>query len=96
MNAKSAKIAESVEIADFAKIAETEIGRFRGMFEIYIFLKKGLFEKKLEFHSKSLKVANLLSIEYQLVLFLENVFRPIYEVFSTKKVRKLRTLENLI
>ena len=55
---KNAKIAE---IAEIAKIAETEIVSFLETLEFWVFGKiDGLFEKKLEFYSKSLKVANLL------------------------------------
>ena len=45
-----------------AKIAETEIVSFLEMFNIWLFFGRidGLFEKKLEFYSKSLNVANLL------------------------------------
>ena len=74
-NAKSAKIAE---------IAETEISR--NVRNLGLFWKnRGAFEKKLEFSSKSPKVANLLQNAYQMVSFLKNVFHPAHEVFLAKK-----------
>ena len=61
--AKIARIAKIAVVAEIAKIAETEIVRFLKLFEIrYFFSGKidDFFDKKFDFFSESLKVADLL------------------------------------
>ena len=53
------------------------------------FRKREGFFKNIEFYPKSLKVANLLYNAYQMVSFLKNVFRPIYEVFLQRNQKIL-------
>ena len=91
-----AEIAKIAEIAEIAKITETEIVMFLKTFKIWVFSEKvdGFFGKKLKIYSKSLKLANLLLNAHRMVLFLKNVFRPIYEIFW-QRIRKLLTLEEL-
>ena len=61
-NAKFADIVENARIAEIARIADTEIVRFLKTFKTWFFSEKidVSFKEKLEFYTKSLKVANLL------------------------------------
>ena len=75
-----------------AKIAETEIARYFKTFKIWVFFEKidGFFEKKLEFYSKSLKMASLLENAYQMVFFLK-MSSTLIGRFFWQKIRKLWT-----
>ena len=57
-----AKIGTIIEVAEIAKIAETEIVILLKAFKIWVCFwnNRWVFRKKLEFYSKSLKVENLL------------------------------------
>ena len=95
-NAKIAKRAKTPNIAEVAKIVETEIVRFLETFEIWVFLERAIgFSKKLEFHSKSLKVAILLKNAFKLVFFL-NISSTFKMRFFAKKIRNFWKSEKLI
>ena len=55
----------------------------------------GFSWKKSLIFFKSLKVANLRSNGYQILLFLKNVFSPVIEIFFRQNVRSFLKFENL-
>ena len=92
----SVKIIFDQIVANLPQNNATGIERTLKTFKIWFFWKnRWVFWKKLEFFSKSIKVANLLENAYQMVLFRKMSFAPYLWGFFCQTIRKFWKLEEL-